>query len=94
MITGSQYSDTTDTVTGGSTATALGGIAITANTANATTEGNWQYSTNGGTNWTTVPTSGLGDTTALILPTDAKLRFVPVADYAGTPGNLTVPRFP
>jgi len=90
LITGSQYSDTTDTVTGGSTATALGGIAITANTANATTEGNWQYSTNGGTNWTTVPTSGLGDTTALILPTDAKLRFVPVADYAGTPGNLTV----
>jgi VCBS repeat-containing protein len=90
LITGTQYSDATDTVSGGSTATALGGIAITANAANATTEGSWQYSTNGGTSWTTVPTSGLADSTALILPATAKLRFVPVADYAGTPGNLTV----
>ncbi len=90
LITGGQYTDATDTVTGGSTATALGGIAITANAANPGTEGSWQYSTNGGTSWTTVPTSGLGDSTALILPTNAKLRFVPVADYSGTPGNLTV----
>lgn len=88
LITAGQYSDVTDTVTGGSTATALGGLAIVGNTANATTEGRWQYSTNG-TTWVDVPTTA-SDSSALILPTTASIRFVPVANYSGTPGGLSV----
>ena len=90
LITGGNYSDSIDTVTGGSTGTALGGIAIVGNAADAATQGAWQYSTNGGASWTAVPTSGLGDSTALVLPTTARLRFVPVANYNGTPGSLSV----
>lgn len=90
LITGANYSDATDTVAGGSSATALGGIAIVGNTANAATQGTWQYSTNGGTSWTAVPTGGLGDSSALVLPTAAMLRFVPVANFNGTPGGLSV----
>ena len=90
LITGGNYSDAIDTVTGGSTGTALGGIAIVGNAANAATQGAWQYSTNGGATWTAVPTSGLGDSSALVLPTTARLRFVPVANYNGTPGSLSV----
>ena len=40
--------------------------------------------------WTDVPASGLGDSSALLLPTTARLRFVPVANYNGTPGSLSV----
>ena len=90
LITGANYSDATDTVTGGSSATALGGVAIVGNTADAATQGAWQYSTNGGASWTPVPTGGLDDSSALVLPTAAMLRFVPVANYNGTPGGLSV----
>ena len=93
LITGANYSDATDQVSpttwGNSSATPLGGIAIVGNTANAGTEGAWQYSTDGGGTWTAVPASGLGDSSALILPTTAQLRFVPVANYNGTPGGLS-----
>ncbi|PIX02367.1 MAG: hypothetical protein COZ79_02095, partial [Hydrogenophilales bacterium CG_4_8_14_3_um_filter_62_83] len=65
LITGANYSDATDQVSpttwGNSSATPLGGIAIVGNTANAGTEGAWQYSTDGGGTWTAVPASGLGD---------------------------------
>ncbi len=94
LITGANYSDATDEISPAagpsSHATPLGGIAIVGNSANPATEGAWQYSTDGGTTWTAVPTSSLGDTTALILPATAQLRFVPVADYHGTPGALSV----
>ena len=89
---GSHYSDVTDTVTGGSTATALAGVAIVAN-AESGSGGHWEYSTNGGTSWTQVPTSGLSDNNALVLGNSAndKIRFNPdVANYNGTPGSLTV----
>ena len=88
-----KYRDTTDDKSGisggGNSSTAFGGIAITNNAATVS-EGVWQYSTNGGTSWTTVPTSGLADTSALLLPTTARLRFLPSADYNGAPGQLTV----
>ncbi len=88
-----KYEDITDDkrsiAGGGNSSTAFGGIAITNNAATAS-EGEWQYSINGGTNWTSVPTSGLSDTAAILLPTDAKLRFIPASDYNGTPGQLTV----
>ncbi|WP_337997991.1 cadherin-like domain-containing protein [Oleispirillum naphthae] len=88
---GSSYSDATDTRSGitggGDAATALGGIAIVGNAADAATQGVWQYDT--GSGWVTIG-AALNDTTALILPTTASLRFVPVADYFGAPGGLTV----
>ncbi|WP_068493932.1 DUF4347 domain-containing protein, partial [Paramagnetospirillum marisnigri] len=65
----------------------LGGIAITGNTANATTEGVWQYSTNG-TNWFAIGAVG-DNATALALSTSSSLRFVPVANYNGTPTGLS-----
>ena len=66
----------------------LVGIAITANAATAS-QGAWQYSTDDGSNWTAIATTGLADATALYLTTDAKLRFLPAADFSGTPGALT-----
>jgi hypothetical protein len=83
-----RFNDTRDTVAGGSTANTLAGIAITANAATAA-QGNWQYTTDG-TTWVDVPRTGLGDTTALILPSTASLRFVPEPQWNGTPGGLTV----
>ncbi len=66
----------------------LGGLAIIANTANATTEGVWQYSSNGGTNWYAIGT--VSDAASLVLSASTLVRFVPVADYNGTPPGLTV----
>ncbi|MGB7248169.1 MAG: DUF4347 domain-containing protein, partial [Phormidesmis sp.] len=66
----------------------LGGLAIVGNTANATTEGAWQYSTDG-TSWFDVSTVA-DDATALVLSAATEVRFVPAADYNGTPPALTV----
>ena len=82
------FNDTRDTVSGGSSANSLAGIAITANDATAA-QGNWQYTLDG-TTWVDVPRTGLGDATALILPSTASLRFVPEPNWNGTPGGLTV----
>jgi VCBS repeat-containing protein len=65
----------------------LSGVAVVGNTANAATEGVWQYSTNG-RNWHAV--GGVSETSALLLSASTQLRFVPVADYHGTPASLTV----
>ncbi|MCZ8081504.1 MAG: Ig-like domain-containing protein, partial [Rhodobacteraceae bacterium] len=78
------YSDATDSTT----ATPLAGVAIIANAATAA-QGTWQYSANGSTGWTDVPTSGLSDASALVLPASHWLRFVPSANWNGTPGALT-----
>jgi len=67
------------------------GIAIATNAANSTTEGAWQYTTDGGSNWYNI---GTPSTSAALLIQDngnnTLLRFVPVANYNGTPGSLTV----
>lgn len=65
----------------------LAGIAITANAA-LPTEGVWQYSTDDRATWHDVGAIS-GETAALVLGVGAVLRFVPVADYNGTPGALT-----
>jgi VCBS repeat-containing protein len=65
---------------------AVVGIAVVGNTA-PLNQGEWQYSTNDGASWRgigTVNDSGA----ALIIPIDARLRFAPVADYAGAPPDL------
>ena len=69
-------------------ATALSGVAIIGNAATAA-QGTWQYSSNG-SSWNNVPTAPLGDTGAMLLPSSYYLRFLPAADYGGTPGSLTI----
>lgn len=60
---------------------ALKGIAIT---GTVTTNGTWQFTTNGGTNWTNV--GSVSANSALLLKDDANtsVRFVPNADFNGT----------
>ncbi|MBB2206300.1 DUF4347 domain-containing protein, partial [Gluconacetobacter takamatsuzukensis] len=84
----SVFSDATDNATL-STANTLAGIAITGDAADPATQGTWHYSTDGGANWTALP-SNLSATNALVLPTTAQLQFVPVAGFSGKPGGLTV----
>lgn len=66
------------------------GIAIAEDASNPTTEGKWQYSTDIETEfWYDIGT--VSASAALLLdPRTTYLRFVPVADYSGTPGSLTV----
>ncbi|MBK7238075.1 MAG: tandem-95 repeat protein [Sterolibacteriaceae bacterium] len=67
----------------------FGGIAVVGNTANAGTQGSWQYSTNGGTNWFAIGTVA-DNASALAISSTSLIRFVPVADYNGAPPALTV----
>jgi hypothetical protein len=65
------------------------GIAISANGANAVTEGHWEFAADAaGQNWYAVGNRSPG--AALLLNAATHLRFVPVADFSGTPGALTV----
>ncbi|MBL1210500.1 MAG: hypothetical protein FWJ34_12635, partial [Geminocystis sp. GBBB08] len=80
------FSDSTDQVTGGSSANTLAGVAIVGNAANSTTQGNWQYFN--GTSWVNVGTRD--NTNALIVASANSLRFVPVTDYHGAVPALTV----
>ena len=66
----------------------LAGIAVVANTANATTEGVWQYCTDGA-HWLDV--GSVNDTgSGLALASATRVRFVPVADDYGAVSGLTV----
>ncbi|NJL49375.1 MAG: DUF4347 domain-containing protein [Leptolyngbyaceae cyanobacterium SM2_5_2] len=67
----------------------LGGVAVVGNTANAATQGTWQYSTDSGSNWFDVG-SVADDNSALALSAATRVRFLPVAEYNGTPPSLTV----
>lgn len=66
----------------------LGGIAVTGNTANATTQGKWQYSSDGSA-WFDIGSVADG-ATALALSSATRVRFQPAANYNGTPAALAV----
>ncbi len=66
----------------------LKAIAITAN-ASTESEGVWHYSSDSGSNWTTIATTGLSDATALYLSSSTLLSFQPAANFNGTPGSLS-----
>ena len=72
----------------GSVANTLAGVAITGNAANPD-EGAWQYSTDNGATWTSIPATGLSDSNALVLSASAEVRFAPAPDFNGVPGQLT-----
>ncbi len=91
LITGSNYSDTTDNQaanSGGNTETPLSYIAITGSTNYFTTQGNWQFSDGAG-GWINIPATGLSDTAAIVIPANRELRFLPAGNFHGTPGTLT-----
>ena len=70
-------------------------VAIVGN-ASVAAQGVWQISTTASpdpthaADWITIPTSGLSPTAALIFTSDRQVRFVPVAEFFGTPGLLSV----
>ncbi|MEA5098098.1 MAG: hypothetical protein VB032_06140, partial [Burkholderiaceae bacterium] len=66
----------------------LGGVAVVSNAADANTQGIWQYSTDAGAHWSIIGT--VSGSEALALAASTLLRFVPVANYNGTPTGLTV----
>ena len=91
---GPLFDDSRDTVdnsqnggTDGSRSDPFWGIAISDLKPNAQ-QGEWQYSTDGGLNWTAV--GARSDSNALFLNGAAQLRFVPAANFFGTPNLLSV----
>lgn len=80
-ITGASVADVFGTAVGDPDAGALKGVALT---GAPSTNGTWQYSTNGGTSWSNV--GAVSDTSATLLtfsPTN-RIRFVPATDFYGT----------
>jgi len=70
-------STNTDPDTGASKGLAITGVN--------TSDGQWQYTSNGGTSWTTI--SNVSDSAALLLPgsnSNYKVRFVPVNNFYGS----------
>jgi VCBS repeat-containing protein len=65
----------------------ISGIAVIGNTA--TIEGTWAYSTNSGADWFAIGTVG-NTGNALALSASTLIRFVPAADFNGSPPSLTV----
>ncbi|PXW94007.1 uncharacterized protein DUF4347 [Sphaerotilus hippei] len=64
----------------------LGGVIVTGNTANAGTEGSWQYLSGGV--WRDI--GSVSDSAGLALSAGTSIRFAPVSNYNGTPPSLTV----
>jgi VCBS repeat-containing protein len=75
-----RFSDATDQVSGGSSANTFAGIAISNHAIDAS-KGAWQYSTDGGVNWTALPVGSTAS--AVTLAGSDWLRFVPAANYNG-----------
>ena len=75
------FSDSTDRVTGGSSANTFAGVALTRYTAD-TAKGVWQYSTNSGSTWTNLAAiNPASDSGAYALKATDLLRFLPSEDY-------------
>ncbi|MDQ0323457.1 hypothetical protein QO002_005663 [Pararhizobium capsulatum DSM 1112] len=81
----SHFSDAKDTVSGGSSANAFTGVAVTANLATAA-QGMYQYFDAG--SWHDLPAVSVS--AAFVLGASTLVRFVPAADYSGTAPSLTV----
>ena len=82
------FSDTADAVGGSSYANGLAGIVVSGNTATAA-QGKWQWQAAGASSWTDIAATGLSDATGLFLASTTSLRFLPAANFNGTPGALS-----
>jgi hypothetical protein len=83
----SNFSDATDSVSGGSSANTLAGVAIVDNTSTSG-QGEWQYRVSSMATWDALPSVSAGG--ARLVASTGELRFVPAANFNGTPGGLTV----
>ncbi|HPH95905.1 MAG TPA: cadherin domain-containing protein, partial [Anaerolineaceae bacterium] len=63
------------------------GIAVVGNGA-LVSEGSWQFSSDG-LAWTSIPTN-VSDVNAAVIPAADYIRFLPAANFFGTPGTLSV----
>ncbi|MBD2717893.1 Ig-like domain-containing protein [Synechococcus sp. FACHB-909] len=93
------YSDATDNQTangGGSTATPFSFLAVVGSTSYTAAQGVWQISTSATPNpavpadWINLPSAGLSTAAALVFSAASRVRFVPAANFHGTPGRLLV----
>ncbi|MCF6235111.1 MAG: cadherin domain-containing protein [Gammaproteobacteria bacterium] len=66
----------------------LSGIAVAADTSVSGVQGDWEYSTDSGSNWFDM--GSVSTASALLLNNSTLLRFKPFSNYSGTPGSLTV----
>jgi trimeric autotransporter adhesin len=82
------FSDATDQVSGGSSANAFAGIAISSYTVDAA-RGQWQYSTDTGSSWTTLGSATAATAITLDSAAGTMLRFVSAADYNGAATALS-----
>ena len=80
-----RFSDLIDSMGGGLSANSLLGVVLT-NNASTSAQGSWQWSNAG--SWTNISTS-LADDRGLFLTADTSVRFLPGANFNGTPGSLT-----
>ncbi len=93
------YSDATDNQTaggGGNTATPFSFLAVVGSTSYTPAQGVWQISTSAAPNpavpgnWINLPTTGLSTAAALVFSATSRVRFLPAANFHGTPGRLLV----
>ena len=91
QLFGSNFSDSTDNVAGGSAPNSFLGVAITSN-ASLALQGVWQYSDDG-SHWSNIAVNGNPNapsaTNAVFVKANAYLRFLPALNFNGMPGQLT-----
>ncbi len=80
-----QFSDATDQVSGGSSANAFAGVAVTVNGSSIAT-GQWQYFN--GSTW--IDIGAASDASAVLLGAATSIRFNPAANFNGAAPTLTV----
>ena len=69
------------------------GAVLTANNSKVS-QGNWEYSLDGGNKWGVLPTNFSEDNSqGLVLSSDTLIRFIPAKDFFGTPGSLSLKPF-
>jgi len=83
---GENFDDSTDEVSGGSSANSLAGIAVVINNA-ATGQGVWQYNDDG--SWIDIGTD-MTVSTAFVLSSETLVRFLPELNWNGVAGSLDV----
>ncbi|MCP9935278.1 hypothetical protein KBZ08_15315, partial [Cyanobium sp. Candia 9D4] len=93
------YTDATDNQTargGGNTATPFSFLAVVGSTSYTAAQGVWQISTSATPNpavpgdWINLPSAGLSTSAALVFSAASRVRFLPAANFHGTPGRLLV----
>jgi VCBS repeat-containing protein len=82
---GGQFGDPVDAITGGSSSNSFAGVVVTGLTADSR-QGAWQYFN--GTTWVNI--GGRDTAHGLVLGADTLVRFVPAANFHGTPNAMTV----